>query len=547
MNAIFAFVLPLLPVVVAGALFVPRTGAAALAAAPWVPASALGLLALHGEVVEFPWLLLGARIGIDATAAPLLLLAIVAWTLAGWHAVTHLPGNGRRRFFCWWLLTWTGNLGVLITLDGASFYAAYAMMTFAAYGLVVHYRRPEDLRAGRVYLVMAVIAEGLLLGALLILGAGFGNPALEEAGGQVALLPGIGAEAVAVLFAVAFAVKMGLVPLHLWLPLAHPQAPVPASAVLSGVILKAGLLGWLRFLPFEAEEPPIAGLLLLGAGLLTAFYGVAAGLGQRRAKSVLAYSSVSQMGLVAAAVGLALLHPDHAPLLISVAVLYALHHGLAKAALFLSVDVARSAPGLARVLMWWPALALAGAPLTSGALAKALLKGAVPKAEAGWLEPVLLASSVATATLLARFLVLAWPRTGAEATEGSTAPWAMLLAAMALLPWAVVFGQDPTWAARPFRGDYLRDAAWPVLAGGALALGAWWWLRGSRIPAVPEGDLIALLPRIGAVVRPPAPARVTLPVRAATAWLCRVEDGFARLALALVFWLFLLGALFLAT
>ena len=89
---------------------------------------------------------------------------------------------------------------------------------------------------------------------------------------------------------------MGLVPLHVWLPLAHPAAPMPASAVLSGAIIKAGVIGLIRFLPFDGALPDW-GAVLTAVGLLTAFYGVAVGITQANPKTVLAYSSVSQMGL----------------------------------------------------------------------------------------------------------------------------------------------------------------------------------------------------------------------------------------------------------
>src|SRR5690606_31512805 len=103
-----------------------------------------------------------------------------------------------------------------------------------------------------------------------------------------------------------FAVKIGVVPLHIWLPLAHPVAPVPASAILSGVLVKAGLLGALRTVPEEAFGSSGATTVLLALGLVTALYGVVAGLGQARLKTVLAYSTVSQMGLLFVALALAL-------------------------------------------------------------------------------------------------------------------------------------------------------------------------------------------------------------------------------------------------
>jgi L-aminopeptidase/D-esterase-like protein len=118
------------------------------------------------------------------------------------------------------------------------------------------------------------------------------------------------------LLLLGFGLKAGLVPLHVWLPLAHPAAPMPASAVLSGAIIKAGIIGLVRFLPFEAGAPGW-GIALGALGLFGAFYAVAFGVLQRNPKTILAYSSVSQMGVVMAALGFGLAAGDELALLLS--------------------------------------------------------------------------------------------------------------------------------------------------------------------------------------------------------------------------------------
>ncbi len=534
--AITGFVIPVLPLVVAAALFVPKLQRIALGLAPWVPLTALGLLPLHGEIIDFAWLLLGARVGIDDIALPLVLLASIAWTLAGLHGRHHLPKERRPVFYLLWLLTWTGNLCVFLTLDAASFYAAYAMMTFAAYGLVVFHRRPEDYRAGRIYLIMAVLGEAAIIASLLTMGATLGNFALEA--GSPGLEEMTEQAWVIWLLLAGFGVKMGLAGLHMWLPLAHPQAPVPASAVLSGVILKGGLIGWLRFLPIEADGFQIAGMSLAALGLFTALYAVAIGLLQNRAKTVLAYSSVSQMGLISIAVGLALAFPDLAPLLVTSAVLFALHHGLAKSALFLSVDIARHSPRTARLMMWWPALALAGAPLTSGALAKVLLKSGLAEAP-DLFEPAMLLSSVATTLLMIHFLRLAWPEreTDSKAFARSTLPWQCSILAVIILPWLVAAWLLPEAVLRPFQPGYLAETLLPVLLGVILVLLGRRLLPTHPRPTVPEGDLIALFPRAPTLALPTlrfhSPAHVRSHLRMT---LASAERWLFRLAPAILIW-----------
>src|SRR5262249_34050582 len=151
---------------------------------------------------------------------------------------------------------------------------------------------------------------------------------------------------------------------------------IPAAAVLSGAAVKAGVIGLIRFLPFETALPGW-GEALVAAGFFSAFYGVTIGITQVNPKTVLAYSSVSQMGLLAAVLGMGLAAGDRSAM-IPVA-FYALHHILVKGGLFLAVGVAPLTTRLRRLwLVLLPAaviaLGLAGLALTGGALAKLATK-----------------------------------------------------------------------------------------------------------------------------------------------------------------------------
>ena len=160
------------------------------------------------------------------------------------------------------------------------------------------------------------------------------------------------------------------------MPLAYTAAPIPAAAVLSGAAVKAGVIGLIRFLPLSAAFPGW-GEALAWAGFISAFYGVAIGLTQRDPKTVLAYSSISQMGVIAAVFGLGLVGADRGAA--SDAAFYAANHVLVKAALFLTVGVAaaleRARRSLALIVAAALALSLGGLPLTGGALAKLAVKG----------------------------------------------------------------------------------------------------------------------------------------------------------------------------
>ncbi|MDX1655684.1 MAG: complex I subunit 5 family protein [Candidatus Competibacteraceae bacterium] len=490
-----------LPLLLVLLLFIQPSPVAALA--PLAALPALGLAFLPGLEMELPWLLLGTRLRVDTVAVPFLLLAGIAWTLAGLYARGYQGIESRPvRFWAFWLLTLTGNLGVFLIQDAAGFYLAFAMLTFASYGLINHPETPASRRAGRIYLTLGVIGEGLLLSALLLIGAQLGNPELLGLADQLAGMPQ--RDLIVALLVGGFGIKMGQVPLHVWLALAHPVAPTPASAVLSGVIIKAGLMGWLRFLPLGAVTLDQWGLVLICLGLVTAFYGVLAGLPQPKPKMVLAYSSISQMGLVTCLIGIGLATPWEWEKLLPIILVFTLHHGLAKSALFLGTGVTEGAGRWSGWLLAIPALALAGMPFTSGALAKLLLKDASVLAPMDWEHPLTLlftASSIATGLLVLRFLWLAWPRARDGISLWRTLPWLVLLTAGLTLPWWYAEGHFSGAAARTLEPDVLLKNLWPVLAALALAAVVWGTQRlsGCRL-VLPRQETPAPLLRIGSAV-----------------------------------------------
>lgn len=499
--AFLALLLPLLaPLALVPLLLTPAGRTAGLRLAPWAPLPALilALAAPAGLRLDLPGVLLGTTLGLDETGRLFLLFTAIVWLLSGWFAHSWLRDDaGRHRFWAFFLAAQAGNLGVCLAMDAASFYLLFALMTFAAYGLVVHSGSAEALRAGRVYLAMAVLGEALLVAGMLLAVDAAGSPRFAD----LAVAPLSGPAAASLI--AGFGIKVGVPLLHMWLPLAHPVAPVPASAVLSGVMLKAGLLGWLRFLPLGAQTLAEAGTLLMLAGLAAMFLGVAAGLAQREPKVLLAYSSVSQMGFMTLGVGAGLAAPALWPLLSSAVWLYALHHALAKSALFLGVGLMRrSGADSARLVAFsLPALALAGAPLTSGMLAKTELKIALENLAAPWpalLSGLLPLAAFGTALLMLRLLWLTWqkyrpqgrPDTSAPAVPGIDAPWLTLVLASAGLAWALA-PQD-SWA-HALRVGPLLDATWPLLA--AILLGLVASRQHWHTPALPPGDVLLPLTR----------------------------------------------------
>lgn len=488
----------LAPLLLIAATAVPRASirkaAAILSPVAVLPAAVLTLSTPTAEL-EVPWLLFGTVLRMDAVARPLLLIAVVLYG-AALVAVTWRRGP-EPTLTAFLLATYLGTIGAYLAADTVAFYLSFAVLSFSAAGLVIHHRTPQAHRATVIYLVMTVLSETALLGGLLLT-VDAGGALLIDAPSAIA---DSGRSAlISALLLVGFGVKAGLVPLHLWLPLAHPAAPPAASAVLSGVMVKVGIVGWLRFLPPGSGED-LARLLLVLA-LAGAFLAVVVGLMQDDPKVILAYSTISQLGFISAVLAAGLLVPGISAATTAAVVLYAVHHGLAKGALFLGVPVARRhgrgpTGVLVLVGMAGAGLALAGAPWTSGAFAKHDAKYAV--AELPVLAGLLPLVATGSTLLLLRLARVLWrgERT-AEKADGLFGAWLLLCLLGTGLPWWIGTG----WLGLEQPGGdavTLWDSTWPILLALVLAAPLTWLL--GRVPAIPPGDIVVPLEAASGLLR----------------------------------------------
>ncbi|CAH1666522.1 Formate hydrogenlyase subunit 3/Multisubunit Na+/H+ antiporter, MnhD subunit [Hyphomicrobiales bacterium] len=469
-----------------------RTRALSLLVVAPLPALAAAVLVPEGRFAFFP-APFRLTLVLDQPGATLLGGAALLWSAAGAYAASLMARDpGAARFAIWWLLTLTGSLGLFIVGDVVNFYLLFTLASLAAYGLIIHEQSAAAHRAGVIYVVLALAAEAFLLIALVMLASAHpdANPQIRSV---VADLPASAMrDGTIALFIMGFALKMGLVPLHVWLPLAHPAAPMPASAVLSGVVVKAGVIGLIRFLPFEAGAP-FWGHVLIGLGIVTAYYGVLVGVTQRRAKTVLAYSTVSQMGLLAVLLGVGLETADTAAT--HLAAHYAVHHTLVKGALFLGIGILAATGGrrlrLVLVMTGVLALSLGGLPLTSGALAKLATK---PMLGYGWLSGAMSLAGAGSTLLMLHFLLIVRNNDAgnpaASPPLGQLVPWLIVWAASLVIPWSlypVVSGETIASLLQP---EALWKVVWPMLIGGAAFL----LIRRmpQRLGAIPEGDIVVL-------------------------------------------------------
>ncbi len=511
-NKLFWLILVFAPLLVACAFLVPRWRPGLTLLAPWMalPAFLMAVFVKSGSSIRIPWLLLDAQFGMDATAKVFLFFTALIWLIAGVYAVFYLSDKDKKsRFFVYYLFAMCGNIGLILAQDVISFYFFFALMSFASYGLVVHSKTKSAHHAGKVYICLVILGEAFIFSSLVMAVHLTGNIYLSHLPASIVGSPM--RDIIIGLALLGFGIKAGALPFHVWLPLAHPVAPTPASAILSGSMINAGLLGWLRILPLGESAFPQWGILVIGLGLLAAFYGVFVGLTQSNAKTVLAYSSISQMGMMTIIVGLGLLVPDLWPGCWAVLMVYAAHHALAKGALFLSVGTAAtkiSVP-LLRYLrnfgLLLPALAIIGAPFTSGALAKGSLKYVMSSVSyhyqwAYLVKWLISGAAIGTTFIMARFLWLVWPKKIEKEKEvsvklGVYLSWGLMLGMVGLLP---VLTQVQEFIKLPGKETFTFlkwSALWPLVVGGVIT-----WValtrRWKNSFCIPEGDVLTVYTRV---------------------------------------------------
>ena len=296
-----------------------------------------------------PWL--GAYFRIDALSAFFLIVV----NLGGAAASLYALGYGRHEetpqrvlpFYPAYLAAM--NLVVLAN-DAFSFLVAWEFMSLTSWALVIaHHEDRDNLRAGYVYLVMASFGTLALLLAFGLLAGADGNYAFDaiRAGHPAAWLGAL----VLILALVGAGSKSGLVPLHGWLPLAHPAAPSHVSALMSGVMTKVAIYGFIRIV-FDLLGSPDWwwSMLVLGIGGISAVMGVLYALMQNDIKRVLAYSTIENIGIIFAALGLALAFKAEgmalaAALALTAGLLHVFNHSLFKSLLFFGAGAVLNATG----------------------------------------------------------------------------------------------------------------------------------------------------------------------------------------------------------
>jgi hydrogenase-4 component B len=374
-------------------------------------------------------------------------------------------------------------IGVLTARSiGAFFIAWEAMSLISAFLVAAHHERRFVRRTTFLYLVITQGGALCILAALALLATHAGSPFFTEIARHADTQPSAQRNLVFVLALIGFGSKAGLIPLHFWLPRAHPVAPAAASALLSGAMLKVALYGLLAVtLELAAPAPAVWGVVLILVGAISALGGVLYAVVERDFKRLLAYSSVENIGIIVLALGVSVLGRARgndviANLALLAALFHAFNHALFKSLLFLgagvvndlekTVDIERLG-GLWHVLRWTAPLvligcaAIAGVPLFNGFLSEWLVfesliallaAGDTPTKllMAGTLAALALTSGLAAACFLKLFGTAFLGSSRRPAVPHARERWAFDTAALAMLAGlCIVFGAAPFLGIRP--------------------------------------------------------------------------------------------------
>lgn len=324
-------------------------------------ATFLVIMAMYPQVIdggiqnEIPGVFgYGLHFNVDMLSYIMVSTAGILWLMVSIYSHEYMMTEyHRERFYLFKAITFSGVLGTVMAGDILTMFLFFEIMTFSSYLLVAHNQSSDSILAGNNYIYMGV-GGGLavLVGMLLLL---FNTNHLDFAFLAMELSDtGWLQYAISFLFLVGFGIKAGMLPLHIWLPKAHPVAPTPASALLSGLLIKIGAYGLLRiatsfFMPaghlVSGRDDPLwslstnMGAIVIWIGIFTMAVGVFMALQQGDMKKMLAYHSISQMGYIIMGVGVASYLGYIGAMGFAGSIYHTVNHALFKALLFMVAGV----------------------------------------------------------------------------------------------------------------------------------------------------------------------------------------------------------------
>lgn len=317
------------------------------------------------------------------------------WLMAFLFSLEYMKGNKDKvRYYVYNVITYIATIGVFLSADLYTTFLCFEIMSLSSYVWVIHDEKEESIRAGSVYLTIAVASGLILLTGLILLQDVTGTldmvylPTAVPAASNRSQLAVAGACIV-----IGFAAKAGIFPLHIWLPQAHPVAPAPASALLSGALTKTGIFGMLIVAINLFFDTDTFSIVMLFFATVTMVLGAVLGVCAINIKRIFACSSISQMGFITVGIAmLALMGADYNTIAARGIFLHMINHSLFKLVLFTFAGIMimnthkgdlNELKGFGRgkkLLHFGYVVAgfgVAGVPLLSGYLSKTLLHESV--------------------------------------------------------------------------------------------------------------------------------------------------------------------------
>lgn len=484
--------------------------------------------AAAGKELAFTWERfcgLGLHFRLDGFRALYVLIAAFMWMMTGFFSPQYFAHyHNRNRYYFFTLMTLGATAGVFLSDDLYTTFIFFEIMSFTSYTWVAHEETPGAMRAAETYLGIAVVGGMVTLMGLFMLYHRLGTlsfTGLREAGETVPAsqlyLPGA-----LVLF--GFGAKAGMFPLHIWLPKAHPVAPAPASALLSGVLTKAGVFGVLVTSCNLFLHNAAWGNAILALGVATMFGGALLAMFSVDLKRTLACSSMSQIGFILVGVGMQCLLGHHNALAVQGTLLHMVNHSLIKLCLFMAAGAVymnlhklnlNEIRGFGRgkwVLHFaflMGALGISGVPLWNGYISKSLLHESILEyvallketgASALWYQATewifVITGGMTFSYMLKLYIALFWEKHPQRQDEFTAmrktylkplsifalAGSAVVLPLLGMLPSTLMtgiaelgqgfmHGESPAHAVAYFSAENLIGAAKSLLIGAALYLG----------------------------------------------------------------------------
>ncbi|MCQ2544158.1 MAG: sodium:proton antiporter [Lachnospiraceae bacterium] len=397
------------------------------------------LIARYAYVLDFKYMLpeicgLGLNFSVDGFRIVYALIVAFMWMMTTLLSPEYFAKyRNRNRFYTFLLLTEGATMGVFLSSDFYTTFIFFEIMSLTSYVWVVHDEKKASLRAGETYLGISVLGGLVMLMGIFMLYAATGTVAFNEIPSAIKALMVDGnmpatiiAAGICMIF--GFAVKAGAFPVHIWLPKAHPVAPAPASALLSGVLTKTGIFGITVITLKIFAEVDAFGYVLVAIAVATMLLGAVMAIFSTNLKKVLACSSLSQIGFILTGIACLAISGGESELAARGAFIYMVNHSILKLVLFMSAGVifmnlhkleledikgfGRKKP-LLNIIFALGVVGIAGVPFFNGYVGKTLIHEAIVEVHGvpGYVEPCfLLAGGFTLAYMLKLYICIFWEK-----------------------------------------------------------------------------------------------------------------------------------------